>query len=109
MGSASLSKRINIPISKELRQKLEALAKEYGISLAELGREAIVVYCDKDLARTKRRIRPVAIKQSHLEEGSERTKRRSKLALVALKNADLINSVAEEWKHTETDGLSFEN
>jgi len=82
----AIASRINIPISLEIKDEMETLASADGISLAELGRRAI----ERFLADARR-----CQRLEHLRNS-------------AIKHADILESVAEEWRNTELDGWSDE-
>ncbi len=74
--------RINIPITATTRAQLEQVATGKGVSLAELGRQAIEAF----LAEERRHQRLQA------------------LCSTATKYADIIEEVDREWRHTEVEG-----
>ena len=80
--AAAVNSRVNIPISPETRSEMEEVATIKGVSLAELGRLALEAY----LIRERRRFRLERLKAS------------------AIKYADVIEGVAEEWRETEVEG-----
>lgn len=82
MKISTVTSRLNIPISSLTRSELEVIASQKGLSLAELGRQAIEAFL--------------------IEE--RRQRRLEKLCATATRHADLINSVGAEWSSTETDG-----
>ena len=73
--------RVNIPISRETRSEMERIASGKGISLAELGRQALEAF----LADEHRRMRLQRLRDN------------------AIKYADIINSVGDDWSTTETE------
>jgi len=77
--TSTVSSRINIPVSPETRSRMEEVASGKGISLAELGRQALESY----LAEERRR------------------RRLERLCETATRYADIIEGVAEEWRVTE--------
>ncbi len=84
--TTAVNNRLNIPISHETRIELEELASIQGVSMAELGRRALM-----DLLTEQRR-------KARLE----------KLCSTALKCRDIIEGVAEDWRATEVEGWSDE-
>jgi len=80
--TTAVNNRLNIPISQETRIELEELATIQGVSMAELGRRALM-----DFLTDQRR-------QARLE----------KLCSTALKCRDIIECVAEDWRATEVEG-----
>ena len=80
--TAAVISRVNIPISRETRSEMEIIASGKGISLAELGRQALEAF----LADEHRRMRLQRLRDS------------------AIKYADIINSVGDDWSATETEG-----
>ena len=74
--------RVNIPVSLETRSEMEIIASRKGISLAELGRQALEAF----LADEHRRLRLERLRDN------------------AIKYADIINSVGDDWSVTETEG-----
>ena len=80
--TATILSRVNIPVSTETRSQMEEIASRKGISLAELGRQAL---------------------ESYLVE-ARRQQRRQRLCETATKHADIIEGVAEEWQATEVEG-----
>lgn len=78
--------RVNIPISMETRSEMESIASSKGISLAELGRQALEVF----LAEERRKIRSQQLRDT------------------AIKYADIINNVGDDWSATETEGWQDE-
>ncbi len=80
--TAPVISRVNIPISRETRSEMEILASGKGISLAELGRQALEAF----LADEHRRMRLQRLRDS------------------AIKYADIINSVGDDWSATEIEG-----
>ena len=84
--TATVHNRVNIPISPETRSQMEELASRKGVSLAELGRQAL---------------------ESYLVE-ARRQQRLQRLCETAVKYADIIEGVAEEWQVTEVEGWSDE-
>lgn len=79
----SVNKRINIPVTQDTRSQMELIAEQRGVSLAEIGREALEAFVRNE----KCRLRTITLKEN------------------AIKFADIINSVGKEWSVTETDGL----
>ena len=84
--TAKVNSRINIPISLETRSRLEEIASDKGVSLAQLGRHALESY----LAEERHRLRL------------------QRLCDTATKYADIIEGVAEDWRATEVEGWSDE-
>ena len=82
--TTAVSGRVNIPISPETRLDMEEIASRKGVSLAELGRQALESY----LAQEHRRMRL------------------QRLRGTALKYANIIEDVAEDWRATEVEGWS---
>ncbi len=80
------SSRLNIPISPEIRTELEEIATSGGYSLAEIGRQALETF----LAEHRNRARL------------------ARLCTTAVKYADIIESVSEDWRSTEVEGWSDE-
>ncbi|MDP8208376.1 MAG: hypothetical protein P9L92_17045 [Candidatus Electryonea clarkiae] len=76
--------RINVPVPGELRHQMERLAKRKSISLAELSRDAIIRYVEEENYQAKM----------------------NELCKTAEEYSDILDEIAEEWKHTETDGLT---
>ena len=84
--TAPVISRVNIPISNETRTEMERIATRKGISLAELGRQALEVF----LAGEYRKLRLQQLRDN------------------AIKYADIINSVGDDWCATETEGWQDE-
>ncbi len=80
--SVTVNSRINIPISPETRSRLEEIAADQGVSLAQLGRQALESF----LATERRRLRL------------------QRLCDTATRHADIIGGVAEDWRATEVEG-----
>jgi len=80
--TATVNSRINIPISPETRTRLEEIAADKGVSLAQLGRQALESF----LAAERRRLRL------------------QRLCETATRYADIIEGVAEDWRATEVEG-----
>ena len=80
--TATVTSRINIPVSRETRSEMEKAALRRGVSLAELGRQAIEAF----LTQEHRRLRLQRLRDN------------------AIKYADIINSVGDDWSATETEG-----
>ena len=80
--AAAVIGRVNIPITLETRSEMEKIASGRGISLAELGRQALETF----LANERRRLRLQKLREN------------------AVKYADIINSVGDDWSVTETEG-----
>ena len=80
--TATVSGRVNIPVSQETRSDMEEFASRKGISLAELGRQALEAF----LAQEHRRMRLERLRDT------------------AIKYADIIGGVAEDWRVTEVEG-----
>lgn len=80
--TAAVIGRVNIPITRETRSEMERIASSKGISLAELGRQALEAF----LADEHRRMRLHRLRDT------------------AIKYADIINSIGDDWSATETDG-----
>jgi len=77
----TVNRRINIPISPDTRSQMEEVASSKGVSMAELGRQALETYLAE-------------------ERHSQRLQR---LCETAVKYADIIEGVAEEWRVTEVE------
>ncbi len=84
--SAAVNRRLNIPISPETRNQLEELASRQGVSLAELGRQALESFLIDQLRRA----------------------RLERLCATATRYADIIEGVAEDWRATEVEDWSGE-
>ena len=82
--TATVTGRVNIPISPETRSEMEEVASRKGVSLAELGRQALESY----LAQEHRRMRLQRLRNT------------------AIKYADIIEDAAEDWRVTEVEGWS---
>ena len=80
--TAAVIGRVNIPITRETRSEMERIASDKGISLAELGRQALEAF----LTDVQRKMRL------------------NRLRDTAIKYADIINSVGDDWSATETEG-----
>jgi hypothetical protein len=80
--TATVTGRVNIPVSLETRSDMERIASGKGISLAELGRQALEAF----LADEHRRLRLHRLRDT------------------AIKYADIINGVGDDWSATETEG-----
>ncbi|MDP8240718.1 MAG: CopG family transcriptional regulator [Candidatus Hatepunaea meridiana] len=80
--TATVHCRVNIPVSPETRSQMDEIASHRGVSLAELGRQAL---------------------ESYLVE-ARRQQRLQHLCETATKHADIIEGVAEEWQITEVEG-----
>ena len=77
--------RVNIPVSPETRSEMERIAARQGVSLAELGRQALEAF----------------LTQEH------RKMRLQRLRDNAIKYADIIKGVGEDWSVTETESWLF--
>ncbi len=80
--TAAVIGRVNIPITRETRSEMERIASDKGISLAELGRQALEAFLTD----------------------AQRKMRLNRLRDTAIKYADIINSVGDDWSVTETEG-----
>lgn len=80
--TATVTGRVNIPVSPETRSEMEKIASNKGVSLAELGRQAIETF----------------LTQEH------RQQRLRQLRDNAIKYADIIDGVADDWQATEVEG-----
>ena len=80
--TATVSGRVNIPVSQETRSDMEKIASRKGVSLAELGRQALEAF----LAQEHRRMQLQRLRDT------------------AIKYADIIGGVAEDWCVTEVEG-----
>ena len=80
--TATVHSRVNIPVSPETRSQMEEIASRKGVSLAELGRQALESYLVE------------ALRQQRLQ----------RLCETAIKHADIIEGVAEKWQVTEVEG-----
>jgi len=82
----AVNSRINIPITPDTRSEMEEIASRKGVSLAELGRQALEAFLAEE----------------------RRSARLRELCETATKHSDIINGVSEEWGAVETDGWSDE-
>ncbi len=82
---AAVSGRVNIPISLKTRSEMEAIAARRGVSLAELSRQALEAF----LADEHRRMRLQQLREN------------------AIKYANIINCVGDDWSVTETELYTF--
>ena len=80
--TAAVIGRVNIPITRETRSEMERIASDKGISLAELGRQALEAFLTD----------------------AQRKMRLNRLRDTAIKYADIINGVGDDWSATETEG-----
>ena len=80
--TATVSGRVNIPVSRETRSAMEKIASRKGITLSELGRQAL----DAFLKQEHRRLRLQQLRDN------------------AVKCADIIEDVADDWRVTEVEG-----